>query len=211
MAETSPDPLWLRGLNSPATVAFITVVVGGILGNMLLKSWDAGAKEREQVRAVAKQTQDAGMAQVERAFGQAGAMIAATENLETTLADSAWNPSRFDPDRALRIKKKRDEIVTTFNDAISTWQKEREQIALMITYLMARADTADDPGDKWRVVQGAVDAYLTCVKTCYAEREKEDIYEKGDACAAKKDSAWLSLRAFAKALPHASGLSNIRH
>ena len=208
MAGEPPDPVWLRVLNSGATAALMTVVLGGILGNLLLKEWDAGAKEREQVRAVAKQTMDAGMAQVDRAFGEAGSVIAATENLEATLSDSIWSPkAHVPPDRAKRIAEMRREIVGSFDSALVVWQREREQIALMVTYLLGTP--SNDPGDNWRRVQAAIDSYITCVKRCNSERETNEVYESC-GCGAAKDSAWVSLRTFAKILPHAAELNSLR-
>jgi len=208
MAGEAPDPVWLRVLNSGTMATLITVVLGGILGNILLSQWERGAKEREQVRAVAKETLDAGMTQVDRAFGEAGSVISATENLEAVLSDPIWSPkAQVPPDRAQRIAAKRREIVEAFDSALVTWQKEREQIALKVTYLMATP--ANDPGDDWRRVQGAVDAYITCVKTCNSDRETNEVYESC-GCDSVKDSAWVSLRTFAKTLPHAMELNAAR-
>jgi len=192
MSQTSGKSFWttLPGIVT-ASAALLTAIAG-----LIAVLHGQKPPDTNQDSSTEKQLQ----AQVDRAFSEAGSVITATENLEATVLDSIWSPrANVPPDRAKRIAQERREIVESFDSTLVVWQKEREQIALRVTYLLGTP--SNDPGDSWRRVQAAIDSYITCVKRCYLECEKHEVYGSC-GCGAAKESAWVSLRSFAKTLAH---------
>ena len=192
--------LWLRILNSSVSTTLITVVLGGIVGNVLVSEYQGRVKEHERLRVVNENNIHEGITYLQQAFQDAGAMIAAAENLEKTLTDPLWEPQIYKGEQAKRIEQQRVMIVDDFNTKIGSWQQKREMIALQVGYFL-RTKTVQ-PDTLWWRTQAVIDSYLVCVKKCYGTHQPT-LPERYEDCGCRplKIRAWLSLRHFSRSLP----------
>lgn len=183
-------PGWQRFLETSGGTALITVLLGGMLGQLITWSFQQNQKEREfqqkwmeargaQALVSYKEYLDKEQELMRRAYDLIGNCITASDNvLELTEAPEATNPEGVAQRKAL---------VEGFNKASVEWDAETEKLELLISYYhKGQADLMR----VWRELREGVSDYRSCAAEELAEyRKRAAAPRPGRAAAAEEAEA----------------------
>jgi hypothetical protein len=188
---SSKSPWWNAFLQPGVLAALVTVVVGGIMGNFIAATIQAGAKEREfqqswmkargdQALLAYKEYTDQEQETVKRAYELIGGCIAAADDL-IGLTDPSFSPGSHEG-----IETQRKAIRKTYNDYGAQWSKDGLKLKLLMSYYHPQHEITD----AWKDVEVSVTEYMDCSSDWYVSHEDESLDPKviETACKDKKDT-----------------------
>lgn len=132
-ARAASKPRWLEVLESAAVSSFITVVLGGIAGTVLVHQFQLGEQNQALEAAEAKERFEKRGQAVEAAYAlladggyHARSLISLTEPPFQTTGRAA--------DEIKKIEQEREAIAKAIGDFNRRWQKEKYTIGYLISY-----------------------------------------------------------------------------
>jgi hypothetical protein len=191
--ENHPKPWWQRFLESSGAAALITVLLGGLLGQLITWSIQKGLKEREfqqawmksrgdQALATYKEYLDKEQETVKRAYELIGNCISSSEDLISLTS------SEFAPGTSVGIEKQRDSIRAEYNKTDIQWRREREQLGLLMSYYhRGRSEVVTS----WHDVQSTVTRYNECAAQWYLDHPNST--DSSNACKNEREDLRLKL------------------
>lgn len=183
-------PRWQRFLESTGGAAMITVLLGGMLGQLITWSVQKGLKEREFQEAWMKARGDQALVTykeylnqeqetVRRVYEIVGNLISASKDL-IDLTQQEFAPGRY-----VGIEKQRNAIRERYNAIDGQWRSEHEKLGLLMSYYhRGRPEVAA----AWRDVQESVTRYNDCAGSWYLDHPLPLMKaEVADACKNERD------------------------
>jgi hypothetical protein len=165
----------------------LTVVVGGLMGNLLLAWYQNREKRSEQAIAEYKQYLEKEEQIVLHAYEVLGAgYLNAHRTIDLT---KFWfQEENFEGDDQKLIAEQRRKIVGARNDFLAQWEKEREQIGFLLSYYhYGRPQVAE----AWKNARNALAGLIACSDEAYTSylgaEAKSDSQE--EVCS-EEDSAY---------------------
>src|SRR5215210_5800487 len=155
-SDEKPD--WLQVLESAVVTTLITVVLGGMAGNILVASYQARQRANEQTLAEYRQYLLKEEEIVRHAHEVLGTgYLNAHRTLDLT---RYWFQERnFADEDKPKIHAQRMEIIDELNDFRALWEKEREHIGFLLSYYhYGRLEIAE----AWKGAQTALDTLIGC-------------------------------------------------
>jgi len=188
--EGYTKPWWQRFLESTGGAAMITVLIGGLLGQLITWSVQKGLKEREFQEAWMKARGDQALVTykdylnqeqeiVRRVYEIVGSCISVSEDLiDLTKLE-------FAPGKSIGVEKQRNSIRERYNTIDAQWRGEREKLGLLMSYYhRGRPEVAA----AWRDLQDSVTKYNECAGNWYLDHPHPLIkVEVADACKNDRD------------------------
>jgi hypothetical protein len=196
--EKFASPTFISILGTSGFTAFITVILGGVIGQLIISSAQTSRARTE--RNIAEYTQHLKNQQdtVSAAYGLIGKVFHASDTkISLTKGENSLD-SVIEEDRELR-KKEIIERQKKADAAIDEWDLEHERLGLLIRYY--------NPGqtevlEAWRDTEECVDQYINCALEC--ERMKfinQSITDgKYNQCKTMKETARKSMNVMASIL-----------
>lgn len=169
-------PLWQRFLETTGGAAIITVLIGGVFGQIISSSIQSSLKEREFQQAWLKARGDQALQAnkeylekeqeiVLQVYGLIGGCVSASEDL-ISLTHSKFNEDNYQGAKLKEVKKIRTKIYENYNDKDYEWRSGRERFKLLIGYYHGGHPTVVDA---WDSSQDAVTRYMNCAEKWYHE------------------------------------------
>jgi hypothetical protein len=170
-------PFWVQVLNSNGFAAVLTVLVGGIFGQLITASIQEGAQRRqfqqewlkargEQALLAHREYLTNGQQLVRDMYLQLGKVLAAADSM-IYMTQPAWDPDRYSREEAKRIKAQRAKLRERFNTTVNEWSPEATGIQL--SYYFGASDDSVPKG--WVTMKRTLDDYLLCARGCYMNWE----------------------------------------
>lgn len=171
-----PKPRWLSFLESRSGTALITVVIGGLAGQLITCSIQNQMKDREfqqawlqargnQALVAYKEYLDREQQIVEQAYELIGNYISASEDL-ITLTKPEFDLERYSGDQRRVVAEQRTAIRQWFNTMDAKWRGEHEWLGLLMSfYHRGRQDVTT----AWRELEDSVTEYADCTRRWYVE------------------------------------------
>ncbi len=199
--QNDVKPGWQRFLESTGGTAFITVVIGGILGQRITSSYQEKLKDRDIAVAFyheqSKERQDIGARYIELVGGCMG-----TSQDLIALTEQGFDPDQFKGQERKKVVQQRTEIRKKYNELDSRWAVEGAQLGLLIA-LHGHDQQGLTQG--WRRVQQSVAAYKQCAENWYSQHQGEfvalDVARA--ACAKEKSQASIDVDGFTEQIGEA--------
>jgi hypothetical protein len=201
--EPPKSPWWKSFLQPSVLAALITVLVGGIMGNYIAATIQAGAKEREfqqswmkargdQALLAYKEYNDQEQETVKRAYELIGGCIAASDDL-IALAHPSLAPGSH-----VGIEGQRTAIRKNYNQYSEQWRKDNLKLQLLMSYYHPQRDI----NDAWNEVQSSVTEYMDCSDAWHMSHEDNsaDPKEIENACKDKKEIFNVKVAQFTQSL-----------
>jgi hypothetical protein len=182
----------LRFLDSNGGTALITVLLGGLLGQMISCSIQRQLKDRELQQAFIKARGDQALVGykeyidqeqqlVKHAYDLIGNSVSASENL-IELTTPEFDPRQYVGEDRETIKKQRESYRRGFNEADEQWQREKEDLGLLMMYYhQGRSGVIAS----WRSVQDALQKYSDCAQQWY-RKQRAPTQAPNDVCRNEK-------------------------
>lgn len=200
-----PLPWWKRFLETGSGAAFITVLIGGIMGSVITGMIQYYAKEREYQQAWVKARGDQALLAyqehlknqhetVKIAYELIGNCISASEDIISLTGEA------MAPGASVGIDEKRKNLQDNYDKVDARWRGEQERLGLLIGYYHPRQATLKDEWDK---TQMAITTYMNCARDWYIPRRAERLSEetvKANACPTERTALTNQLKAFSKIL-----------
>lgn len=201
---------WDRFLEPGVLTALVTVLIGGIMGNIIAGKIQTGAKEREfqqawmkargdQALLAYKEHLDQERETVKRAYELVGGCISASEDLIDLTRPE------FAPRSHVGIEQERDAIRKNYNDHDVEWRRDHLKIQLLVSYYHSQLGQREAIND-WEKVQASVTAYMDCARDWYIRhdgKEPPNLIDIENSCKDKKDSFNQSISQFTLRLERA--------
>jgi hypothetical protein len=159
--QESPKPWWQKILETAGGAALITVLIGGLLGQLINMSVQSYLQDRERKESARKAKNDQallaynkfleqGAGKVEHAYNLIGDCIAASDNL-IAVAKPEFNNN----------VEQKSKANVTYNEMATKWRSEKIQLGLLVKYYHH-----NDPGvtSAWQDAQEAVTNYMICAR-----------------------------------------------
>ncbi len=200
-AKDSGKPAWQRFLESTGGAALITVVLGGVFGNIIAQSIQSWNKQRE-THLVAFQEYTKGEQQtVKDAFQMIGKSMSASENL-STLTEAEFDLNRFEGKEKEAVRHQREELKSQYNKVDEDWRSSRETIALMMAYYH---HSKPEVTQAWTGVQDGLTTYMDCEKRWYLEHDGAglDMKTVQNACSGENGTLHSALQKLTASLESA--------
>lgn len=160
-------PIWLQVLESNVVaamiVSLITVVVGGIIGNYIIASYQENARKAEQSLRDQKQLLDRQEDIIQRAYSLAGNCISDSHRL-IDLTDQINEVESVTEDFKNAVRERRISVLNKHYALLDEWQIESNKIGLLISYYFNAQSQQD-----WRGAQVEIDALLECSINVYRQ------------------------------------------
>jgi hypothetical protein len=172
-------PPWRWFLESTGGTALLTVVIGGLFGQVISCNIQGQLKDREykQAKMKAKSDQDLvthteylhqELDTVKRAVELIGSSVAASEDvIAITGQEFAADPA-YDKVKRERLRSQREAILNRFNEVTEQWRNEHEKLGLLVSYYFHDEAATQT----WRDLQQSVTAYVNCAKTWYYDNSE---------------------------------------
>jgi hypothetical protein len=195
---------WERFLEPTVLTAIVTVLFGGIMGNIIAGKIQTGAKEREfqqawmkargdQALLAYKEHLDQERETIKRAYELAGGCISASDDLIDLTRPE------FAPGSHTGIEQERIAIRKNYNDHDVKWRRDNLKIQLLVSYYYSQFGQHEVISD-WQKVQGSVSAYMDCARDWYIQyhqaKESPSLNDIEGSCKEKKDSFNESINLF---------------
>ena len=187
---------WLRFLESSGGTALITVVLGGIIGQLLAWSIQSGLKDREfqetwlkargdqalvSYREYANQEQEL----MKTTYDLIGSCISASEDLIVLTSPE------FAPDKFFGAVEQRTALRQKYNKVDAQWRSEKEKIGLLMGYYHPNQP---DVTSAWHETQGSVCEYMDCAAKWYLDHGQP--IDTTHACQTEKQAVGENLTKF---------------
>jgi hypothetical protein len=161
----SPKAWWQKILESGGGAALITVLIGGVLGQLISMNIQSNLSYRDFKQSLRKAQNDQalvaynkfldlGAETIKHAYELIGNCISSSEDLVSTKS-ADFNESQT----------QKDKIAQRFNDTGKQWRTEQLQLGLLMKYY--HHDDAD-VACAWQTVQDTTTAYMKCERSIYA-------------------------------------------
>lgn len=196
--EKYASPTFIRLLGTSGFTAFITVILGGLIGQLIISSAQTNSARTD--RNIAEYTQHLKNQQdtISTAYTLIGKVVHASEAKISLTTEENSPESVVKEDRELR-KKEITELQTKADAAIEEWELEQERLGLLVRYY--------HPGqpevlEAWRDTQECINQYINCAAECFRmhyRNEKIGI-EKYKECEVKKGTVRKSMDVIAAIL-----------
>ena len=171
-----PKPRWQRFLETTGGAAIITVLIGGVFGQIISSSIQSTLKEREFQQAWLKARGDQALQAnkeylekeqevVLHVYDLIGGCISASEDL-ISLTSSEFNENNYQGAKLGEIKKIRTKVYENYNAKDYEWRSGRERFKLLIGYYHGGHPTVVDA---WDNSQEAVTRYMNCAEKWYKD------------------------------------------
>ena len=189
-------PRWQRFLESTGGTALITVLVGGILGQMITCSIQNSSKEREFQQAWMKARGDQALVTYNEYLNQQREVVKqAYELIGNSISASDDMIALTGPEFAIGsyegVENQRGGVRKRYNSIDQEWRAEREKVGLLINYYHhGRPEVVA----AWQELQNAVTAYNDCARQWYLEHPEPA--ETKDACKNEQENFRRSLSQF---------------
>ena len=189
-----------RFLESTGGAAFITVVLGGLLGQWVSCSIQQSLKDREfqqawlqargnQALAAYEEYLEQERGTIERVYQLVGDTISSAENL-ISLTGLLLDLEGFSGDEYKRVSEQRVKLREAYNVSDAQWRSQQQVLALLMGYYHQAQPAVEK---QWRQVARSVNAYKTCAEKWYAEH-----FDKpgptAAACRRRKDAVLTRLQ-----------------
>lgn len=193
-SDRSPKSPWWKSFLQPGVLAaFVTVVIGGIMGNFIAATIQAGAKEREfqqawmkargdQALLAYKEYTDQEQEIVKRAYELIGGCISASDDL-ISLTDKSFAPGSH-----VGVEAQRTAMRKNFNAYDVQWSRDSLKLQLLMSYYHSQMGQQNIT-DAWGKVQEAVTDYMGCASEWNDDHDGPPVSdsELENACKDKKD------------------------
>jgi hypothetical protein len=158
--QGSPKAWWQKILETSGGAALITVLIGGLIGQLISMSIQRSLKDREQSLIAYNKFLDQGADTVNKAYDLIGNCFSATDDLVTVA-----QPKFKKTDDKRNAQKKFDEIV-------NQWQKDKIRLGLLMKYYHHNDGSITTA---WKDVQEKNKAYMECAGKQQPWDEKENV------------------------------------
>jgi hypothetical protein len=145
-------PKWQVLLESASGAAFITVVMGGIIGGLITAMYQSRQARMERDRAKQQQVQQLRFEASKRGFG----LIFATVDAAEDVIHLSSKEMRLAP------KAQRDKIREAYNSADRDWRNQRAVVGVTMAYYATDSRAA---ASAWATAVNDVTKYLDCAET----------------------------------------------
>ena len=160
-----PKPWWHTLLESGATTALITVVLGGWIGHYITSSVQEKIKDRELALAQQKELAAARFGTVKQALEEIGDVISRSEDLIDLAHEEKWNILHFPEMDRPKVEEQKARIREAFNLSDTRWRKTKETRGLLL-YYYSNNDT--QVRRTWARLESAVDNFTKCAQERHA-------------------------------------------
>jgi hypothetical protein len=190
----------LEFLKTTGGTALITVLIGGLFGQIITCSVQNRLKEREfqqawlkargdQALVAYKEYLDKEQETVTRAYGLVGSCITASSDL-IEITGTGFDPAKSEGNEP-HLKKQVDDIWSKYNEMDTQWGVEREKLGLLIGYYH---HGRPEVYEAWGQVKESVTAYKDCAAKRYDEYlETRKLIDTTNVCQNEKQSLDQSL------------------
>jgi hypothetical protein len=198
--EKRETSTFIRLLGTSGATAFITVVLGGLIGQLIISSAQTSSARRD--RRVAEYTQYLTHQQetVNSIFTQVGKIVGASESKISLTREENQVESVVKEDQEVR-KNEILELQKKIGKAFEEWGLEQERLGLLIRYYHYGQPAVLE---SWWDTQDCVNQFIECAGECYLMYSRNDpsdkITEKYKECETKKIAVHNSLNNFAATL-----------
>jgi hypothetical protein len=199
--DDQPKPAWQRFLETTGGAALITVLIGGIFGQWITSSIQAGADDREFQQAWLKARGDQALLSyteylkqrqevVGQMFQLVGDFVAAADDL-VHLTEAEFTP------------KQRRDVQDRYNAVELRWRADSSKLGFLIRYYHPHQTGVSDT---WNETRRAVTVYADCAKGYYmAETYPKSATPEQQACTervreSQRDEVDNAMNAFTDAL-----------
>lgn len=132
--SAKPKAWWREAINSSLTTTLITVVIGGIIGQCILASYQERQKRadmaQEQYRLYLQRQQDI----IQQALDLVGLADFDAETLMQLTHPESDPNSVSDPSERKRIREQRAALLQNHTENLKKWNTGRRQMSLLLTY-----------------------------------------------------------------------------
>lgn len=194
-AEKRDNDGFIRLLSTSGVTAFITVVLGGLIGQLIISS--AQTSNAREDRRIAEHTEYLKRRQetVNSAYTLVGKVVNATEAQLSLTKDENSLESVVARDRGIRqnaIVGLQNKVATTLDE----WDIEQERLGLLMRYYHYGQPAVIQ---SWRDIQECVNQYVSCAGTVGLKKYRNEAIPDADyqQCEAKKGTVRKSLDIFA--------------
>jgi hypothetical protein len=167
--EVQPKHWWQYFLEPSVLTALVTILIGGIIGGYITSEYQRKQREKEAEQAWLKLRGDQALHSfkdylvkeqelVKRAYSLIGNCISASDRL-ISQTGKAYSGTFLNQ---TAIDNQKVEIKRNFNSVTVTWQGEREEIALLMSYYHPKQQSVVSA---WRKVQDSVNNFLIWAQT----------------------------------------------
>jgi hypothetical protein len=174
--------LLLRFLDTAGGAGFVTVIVGGLCGQLIAGRIEDGEKEREFQRAwlatrgeqalsAHKRYVEDGLDLIQRGYERLGGMISSADNL-VLLTEPGWQLTGHHGLDSVFLADQRRGLRARFNDQAAVWDTTHKALGLMLDYYFGAHN--DDITNSWRRVDVAVADYNDAVIAGYRAYLRHD-------------------------------------
>jgi hypothetical protein len=181
-------PAWQRFLESSGGAAMITVVLGGIFGQVISLSIQKSVKERDFQQQWLKARGDQALEAykeylieeknlIQRVYKLIGQSISATEDL------LILSTPEFSPGSYAGIEDQRKALREQYNKVDAAWRSECEELGLLIRYY--HRDHPEVAG-AWGDVRTSITGYMDCARQW--DNQRSQISDSLKACGKELES-----------------------
>lgn len=186
-SDSGEKPWWQKILESTGGTAIITVVIGGILGQMISCSIQKDLKEREfqqgqqqaanaQALIAYKEYIEQEKDTVKHAYELVGKGITSSEDL-ISLTSEQFSVDKFTGKDEDTIKNQRKLVREQYNTVDKMWRSEGIQLGLLMSYYH---NGSPEVLTSWQNVQTSMTNYMTCAENWYTSNTS--LTNPNDAC-----------------------------
>jgi hypothetical protein len=164
-------PRWQKLLESAGGVALITVIIGGLLGQLISMYIQASLRDRDYEQTISKAQNDRDLADytkfldqgsetVKHVYGLVGTCVSASDDLIQVASDEL-NQEVLAPDERKKEVAQKLEKRKKFNAADDKWREERDGLGLLMRYYHHNEDGVTVA---WQGVQESTTSYMDCAR-----------------------------------------------
>jgi hypothetical protein len=188
-------PVWLQALESSAVAALITVVLGGIFGQLIITTYQDNSKKNDQALAEYRQYLERQQSIVQQAYDLIGDCTFDSQTL-ISLTQPKFDLKNVKENQREDVAKQKRELLNKHNAIIEKWEKEKNKMGLLISYYHYGQP---DVLKAWRGAQESVDGLLDCAIGNYHDfiEDPDATKGKGDICKDKMSGVETNLGALA--------------
>ena len=153
--------VWRHVSESPVIVALVTVIIGGIVTQLIVGKVQENTKLNEQALQDHRQLLERQEEIIQRAYGLAGSCISDSKRL-ISLTEPINEVESVSQPFQNAVKDRRISIVNKHYSQIDEWQVEGNKIGLLIGHYFSQQGLQN-----WRRSQESIDSLLDCSATVY--------------------------------------------
>ena len=196
-------PKWQRFLESSGGTALVTVILGGVLGQILAWSIQSGLKDREFQEAWMKARGDQALVSYKEYTAQEQELMKSTYELIGSCISASEDliiltTPEFAQDSFEGAVVQRRSLRENYNKIEVRWRSDKEKIGLLMGYYHPNQSKV---ASAWYNTQDSVSNYMDCAQQWYLDHVKP--VETTQACKKEEDSLRNSLKEFNKSLEQA--------